>query len=163
CCDPGTRDGLILEKLRRQVEWAWRRSPFYRRKWETAGVSPATLHSLDDLAKFPVVQKAELRLSQAAAPPSGEYLCIEPGEGAGIPATKRLIEETFGGRCVDMGSMAEMTPWMTNAECRARTGMHLWQDLVYTQVCDPGTFAPQGPGAEGTPVYTHLERTSQPM
>src|SRR5205823_1194430 len=83
--------------------------------------------------------------------------------GAGIPATKRLIEETFGGRCVDMGSMAEMTPWMTNAECRARTGMHLWQDLVYTQVCDPGTFAPQGPGAEGTPVYTHLERTSQPM
>src|SRR5439155_7539680 len=33
--------------------------------------------------------------------------------GAGIPATKRLIEETFGGRCVDMGSMAEMTPWMT--------------------------------------------------
>src|SRR2546430_7469914 len=45
CCDPGTRDGLILEKLRRQVEWAWRRSPFYRRKWEAAGGSPATLHS----------------------------------------------------------------------------------------------------------------------
>ena len=30
--------------------------------------------------------------------------------GAGIPATKALIEETFGGICVDMGSMAEMTP-----------------------------------------------------
>src|SRR3989442_1188688 len=83
--------------------------------------------------------------------------------GAGIPATKRLIEETFRGRCVDMGSMAEMTPWMTNAECRHRTGMHLWQDLVYTQVCDPETFAPLPFGAEGTPVYTHLERTSQPM
>src|SRR5207247_1498318 len=201
CLHPGARDALILDKLRRQVAWAWERSPFYRRKWDAAGVSPATLHSLDDLAKFPVVQKAELRLSQAAAPPYGEYLCIEPGEvarihgtsgttgrptvfgigredwerigeaharilwgaalrtrvcsgepGAGIPATERLIEETFGGRCVDMGSMAEMTPWMTNAECRARTGMHLWQDLVYTQVCDPGTFAPQGPGAEGTPV-----------
>src|SRR5437762_7080767 len=87
CCDPGTRDGLILEKLRRQVEWAWRRSPFYRRKWEAAGVSPATLHSLDDLAKFPVVQKAELRLSQAAAPPYGEYLCVEPGEVARIHGT----------------------------------------------------------------------------
>src|SRR5213078_3278244 len=61
---------------------------------------------------------------------------------AGIPAPKRLIEETFGGRCMDMGSMAEMTPWMTNAECRHRTGMHLWQDLVYTQVCAPDTFAP---------------------
>src|SRR5439155_874206 len=58
---------------------------------------------------------------------------------------------------------AEMTPWMTNAECRHRTGMHLWQDLVYTQVCAPETFAPLPFGAEGTPVYTHLERTSQPM
>jgi len=83
--------------------------------------------------------------------------------GAGIPATKRLIEETFGGICVDMGSMAEMSPWMTNGECRYRTGMHLWQDIVYTQVCDPQTFQPLPFGAEGTPVYTHLERTSQPM
>jgi phenylacetate-CoA ligase len=31
-----------------------------------------------------------------------------------------------------MGSMAEMSPWMTNGECRHRTGMHLWQDIVYT-------------------------------
>jgi len=83
--------------------------------------------------------------------------------GAGIPSTKRLIEATFGGICVDMGSMAEMTPWMTNAECRHRTGMHLWQDVVYTQVCDPETLRPLPPGHEGTPVYTHLERTSQPM
>jgi phenylacetate-CoA ligase len=30
-------------------------------------------------------------------------------------------------------------------------------------VCDPETFAPLPYGAEGTPVYTHLERTSQPM
>jgi len=62
--------------------------------------------------------------------------------GAGIPATRALIERTFGGTCVDMGSMAEMSPWMTNGECAHRTGMHLWQDLVYTQVCDPETFRP---------------------
>jgi phenylacetate-CoA ligase len=59
--------------------------------------------------------------------------------------------------------MAEMTPWMTNGECSRRTGMHLWQDIVYTQVCDPNTFEPVPFGHEGTPVYTHLERTSQPM
>jgi phenylacetate-CoA ligase len=296
CLEPRARDALILAKLRRQVGWAWERSPFYRKKWEAAGVSPATLGSLADLERFPIVTKAELRASQAAAPPYGEYLCVEPGAvarihgtsgttgrptvfgidrgdwerigeaharvlwgagirpgdrvlicsffslylgswgalegverlgatafpfgagasgqtlmavqwarelrptafygtpsyalhfaetarregldprelglrtlffsgepGAGIPATKRLIEETFGGACIDMGSMAEMTPWMTNGECRHRTGMHLWQDLVYTQVCDPETFRPVPFGGEGTPVYTHLERTSQPM
>jgi phenylacetate-CoA ligase len=41
--------------------------------------------------------------------------------------------------------------------------MHLWQDMVYGQVCDPKTYQPVPYGAEGTPVYTHLERTSQPM
>jgi phenylacetate-CoA ligase len=296
CAAPAERDRVILAKLQQQVRYAWAKSPFYRRRWEAAGVSPDHLKSLDDLARFPVVQKADLRAAQAAHPPFGDYLCIEPSEvarihgtsgttgrptvfgigaedwerigeaqarvmwgaglrpgdtlmicsffslylgswgtlvggerlgvtvfpfgagvagqtlsavqwardlrpaafygtpsyalhfadvargegidpralgirillfsgepGAGIAATKALIESTFDGICVDMGSMAEMTPWMTNGECRHRTGMHLWQDLVYTQVCDPETFAPLPYGAEGTPVYTHLERTSQPM
>ena len=296
CAPPPARDELILAKLRSQVRYAWERSPFYRRKWEAAGVSPATLRSLPDLGRFPVVTKGELRAAQAASPPFGDYLCIAPeaiarihgtsgttgrptvfgvgaddwgrigeaharilwaigirpgdrvlicsffslymgswgalvggerlgatmfpfgagvqgqtlaavqwareirpsafygtpsyalhfaetarresidprglglrvlffsGEpGAGIASTKRLIEEAFGGICVDTGSMAEMTPWMSNAECPARTGMHLWQDLVYTEVCDPETHRRVPYGSEGTPVYTHLERTSQPM
>ena len=296
CAPPAQRDAVILEKLRQQITYAWERSAFYRRHWQAAGVSPASLRSLDDLSRFPVVRKDDLRAAQAAAPPFGDYLCIEAsavarihgtsgttgrptvfgigaddwerigeaharilwaagirpedrvliasffslylgswgalkgcerlgatafpfgaglagqtlmavqwarelrptafygtpsyalhfaetarregvepkslglrtlffsGEpGAGIPATKRLIEETFGGLCVDMGSMAEMSPWMTNGECRHRTGMHLWQDIVYTQVCDPRSWKPVAFGAEGTPVYTHLERTSQPM
>jgi phenylacetate-CoA ligase len=296
CADPAVRDEIVLAKLKAQVSYAWDHSPFYRRKWHTAGLSPESLCGLKDLARFPVVSKAELRAAQAAEPPFGDYLGIDPsavarihgtsgttgrptvfgigaddwrriaeaharilwgagirphdrilicsffslylgswgalvggerlgatvfpfgagvpgqtlmavqwardlqptafygtpsyalhfaetarregidpaglgfrilffsGEpGAGIPATKELIERSFGGICIDMGSMAEMTPWMTNAECRHRTGMHLWQDLVYTQVCDPETFEPLPYGAEGTPVYTHLERTSQPM
>src|SRR3989304_2366050 len=52
---------------------------------------------------------------------------------------------------------------MTTAGCRHRSGMPLWQDLVYTEVCDPETYRPVPYGSEGTPVYTHLERTSQPM
>ena len=296
CAPPPARDGLILAKLREQIQYAWERSAFYRRKWEAAGVSPGRLRSLADLGRFPVVSKEELRAAQAARPPFGDYLCIAPetvarihgtsgttgrptvfglgaddwarigeaharvlwgmgirpgdrvlicsffslymgswgalaggerlgaamfpfgagvqgqtlaavqwareirptafygtpsyalhfaetarregidprtlgfrilffsGEpGAGIPSTKRLIEDAFGGICLDTGSMAEMTPWMTNGECRSRTGMHLWQDLVYTEVCDPETYRRVPYGSEGTPVYTHLERTSQPM
>jgi phenylacetate-CoA ligase len=41
--------------------------------------------------------------------------------------------------------------------------MHLWQDVVYAEVCDPNSFLPVPYGSEGTPLYTHLERTSQPM
>lgn len=84
--------------------------------------------------------------------------------GAGIPATKRQIEETYGGAlCIDSGSMGEMTPWMTNAECELRRGMHLWQDIVFTELVHPETHEVVPYGGEGVPVYTHLERTSQPM
>src|SRR5262249_38303693 len=70
---PAAREELIFGKLRRQVTYAWETSEFYRRKWQAAGVSPDTLRSLDDLRRFPVVQKAELRRAQAAAPPFGDY------------------------------------------------------------------------------------------
>jgi phenylacetate-CoA ligase len=52
---------------------------------------------------------------------------------------------------------------MTNAECSERSGMHLWDDIVYTEMLDPDTEEPVGPGEVGVPVYTHLERDSQPM
>ncbi len=293
---PGEREAFIVRRLQAVVRWAWERAPFYRHKWDEAGVHPDHLRTLEDLHRFPVVTKAELRREQAARPPFGRYLCVDrsdvarihgtsgttgeptafaigkgdwrrianaharimwgmglrptdtifiasffslyvgswgalaggerlratcfpfgagvPGQtlmavrwlrdtrptafygtpsyalhlaevaagekidprdfglrvmffsgepGAGIPATKRQIEDTFGAVCIDSGSMAEMTPWMTNAECELRCGMHLWQDIVFCEVCDPRTFAPVAYGREGTPVYTHLERTSQPM
>jgi phenylacetate-CoA ligase len=296
CADPRDRDAIVFRKLQGQLQYAWEHGSFYRSKWQEAGVSPATLQCLADLAKFPVVQKADLRQAQAKCPPFGDYLCVHPSEvarihgtsgttgrptvfgidagdwerigeaharvlwgagirprdrvlicsffslylgswgalkgcerlgasvfpfgagvagqtrsavewareihptafystpsyalhfaetarqqgvdprtlgirtlffsgepGAGIPSTKRQIEDTFGGACIDLGTMAEMTPWMSSGECRNRTGMHLYQDIVYTEVCDPRTFQPVPFGREGTPVYTHLERTSQPM
>jgi phenylacetate-CoA ligase len=83
--------------------------------------------------------------------------------GAGIPSTKRLIETTFNAICIDSGSMGEVTPWMNIAECAERTGMHLWQDFVYTELCDPRTWERVPFGSRGTPVYTQLERTTQPM
>jgi phenylacetate-CoA ligase len=87
CAPPAERDRVILAKLRAQLEYAWARSAFYRRRWEAAGVSPGTLKSLDDLARFPVVQKSDLRAAQASAPPFGDYLCIEPSAVARIHGT----------------------------------------------------------------------------
>jgi phenylacetate-CoA ligase len=59
--------------------------------------------------------------------------------------------------------MAEVTPWMHAAGTKETGGMVLWQDMVYTEVCDPKSHARVGWGKRGTPVYTQLERTSQPM
>ena len=84
--------------------------------------------------------------------------------GASVPATRKLIEDTYGCYVVDQGSMAEMTPWMSNSGCRhLPQGMHLWQDIVYTELVDPEANRNLPMGAEGVPVYSHTERTSQPM
>ena len=83
--------------------------------------------------------------------------------GASISAVRDKICQAYGGRVIDSGSMAEMTPWMNVAGSWESAGMLLWQDIVYTEVCDPGSFRRVPFGCRGTPVYTHLERTSQPM
>ena len=83
--------------------------------------------------------------------------------GASIPAVRGKIEEIYGARVVDCGSMAEMTPWMGLSGTAETSGMLCWQDIVYTEVCAPDTMRRVPYGARGTPVYTHLERTSQPM
>lgn len=84
--------------------------------------------------------------------------------GASIPAVVEKLSAAFDARVFDSGSMAEMTPWMHVAGSAETTpGMLLWQDLVYTEVCDPSNYRRVPYGRRGTPVYTHLERTSQPM
>ena len=83
--------------------------------------------------------------------------------GASIPAVRAKIEETYGAKVIDCGSMGEMTPWMNVAGSAETEGMLCWQDVVYTEVCDPARFRRVPYGRRGTPVYTHLERTSQPM
>ncbi|MGH3555994.1 MAG: phenylacetate--CoA ligase family protein [Mycobacterium sp.] len=83
--------------------------------------------------------------------------------GASIPAIRDQITDAFGARVYDSGSMAEAAPWMALGSAADEPGMLCWQDLVYTQVCDPVTLRRLPYGAEGTPVYTTLERLSQPM
>lgn len=95
----------------------------------------------------------------------GLKLMFFSGEpGASIPGIRDRIEDHFGAKVIDCGSMAEMTPWMNAAgSWESSEGMLLWQDIVYGEVCDPKTYRRVAYGERGTPVYTHLERTSQPM
>jgi phenylacetate-CoA ligase len=295
--DPGAREAAIVERIRVVMEHAWEHAPFYRRKWDEAGVHPSHVTSLEAFEAVPVVTKHELRKAQAEHPPFGDYLCVpesevhhihgtsgttgtptafgigrddwraiandharalwgmglRPGDrvfiaaifslylgswgimlgaerlrcqvfpfgagapgmtaraaswlaaftargfygtpsyalhlaevaheegldardfglevmlfsgepGASIPGIRARIEDAYGAKVLDCGTMAEMTPFLSAAgTAESGRGMVLWQDMVYHEVCDPTTFARVPYGAQGTPVYTHLDRTSQPM
>lgn len=83
--------------------------------------------------------------------------------GGSIPSIRDKIQEIYGAKVVDCGTMAELTPWMHASGSADTEGMLLWQDIVYTEVADPKTNRRVPYGEQGTPIYTHLERTSQPM
>jgi len=95
----------------------------------------------------------------------GLKLLFFSGEpGASVPGVRDRIRDAYNARVIDCGSMAEMSPFMNVAGSeQSDEGMLCWQDVIYTEVCDPKTFRRVPYGQRGTPVYTHLERTSQPM
>ena len=74
--DPGVRNEKILVRLREVMEYAYETSPFYKKKWDEAGIRAEHIRSLEDFEKVPVVTKNELREAQARAEPFGDYLCI---------------------------------------------------------------------------------------
>ncbi len=108
---------------------------------------------------------AEVAVSEGYRPREfGLEIMFFSGEpGASVPGVRDRIADAYGARVIDCGSMAEMTPFMHIAGSGETDGMLCWQDVVYTEVCDPATFRRVRYGQRGTPVYTHLERTSQPM
>lgn len=84
--------------------------------------------------------------------------------GASVPGVRDRIRDAYKAEVFDCGSMAEMSPFMNvAASAESSMGMLCWQDVCYTEVSDPKTFVRVPYGQRGTPVYTHLERTSQPM
>jgi len=54
-------EAIQLTRLRETLEHVFSNSPVYRAKFEAAGVTPADLNELSDLAKFPFTTKQDLR------------------------------------------------------------------------------------------------------
>ncbi len=73
-----------LRLLRDQLARVHARSPFYRRKLDAAGIKPDDIKTMDDVRRIPLTEKEELRLSQAADPPWGDFACIGPDEAVRV-------------------------------------------------------------------------------
>lgn len=68
---------LQEERFLSVVHWAYKKSIFYKRKFDQAGVSLSDIKSLKDINKLPFIYKDDLRISQENAPPYGEH-CVSP-------------------------------------------------------------------------------------
>ncbi len=73
--------------LRGTLKRVWDISPFYRRKFEKAGVDPRELEGRRDLHLLPVTSKVELAEEQRRAPPYGDLPSAPSSEFATVVGT----------------------------------------------------------------------------
>ena len=70
--EPEQIEARQLERLKSRAQSAYA-VPFFARRFDEAGVSPADLESLDDLSRFPAYRVDDIRRSIEAHPPLGDY------------------------------------------------------------------------------------------
>jgi len=72
---------LQLRKVRDLCEYVYDNSPFYRRKFEAAGIDPSEIETMADVREIPVTTKDELREAQGGEPfPYGDLLAADPAD-----------------------------------------------------------------------------------
>lgn len=102
------RDKLLeyqLDLFRKQMAYVYERAPFYRKKFDDAGVRPEHIKKLDDVRKVPFTTKEELRKSQENYPPYGDFLCIPPEEGV-------RVFQTTGTTGIPVRSLLSKRDWL---------------------------------------------------
>jgi phenylacetate-CoA ligase len=75
---PNRLHALQEQRLRSVAHYVCDRAPFWRRKFEVGGITPADIRSLDDLGRLPFCTKEELQADQQAHPPFGSYVACAP-------------------------------------------------------------------------------------
>ena len=70
-------DKLHLRRVQALAHYAYENTPFYRKKFDNAGLKPSDIRSLDDLKrKVPITDKSEIIELQQQRPPYGDTLAL---------------------------------------------------------------------------------------
>lgn len=97
-------DALKLDRLKRHLAHAEAGSPWYRASFAKAGVGAHSLQSLDDLRRFPFLDKKTLRERQQAVPllgdiaavPESDVVYVSASSGStGVPTLSPFTAQDF--------------------------------------------------------------------
>ena len=75
---PDALKNLQLEKTKQTLQRAYQKSDFYRRRFDKAGVKPDDFKTLEDITRFPLIDKQDLIKDQEQHPPFGSRVCVGP-------------------------------------------------------------------------------------
>ena len=116
---------IVLRALQNErfvslVEDGWR-NPFYRRRWQAAGLEPGDIKSLDDIVKLPMFNSDDIKHNQSSYPPFGDIQDISPEQFSRTPLKIHTSGGTTG---TPRPTLFGPIEWEVNANSCAR-GLHL--------------------------------------
>jgi phenylacetate-CoA ligase len=97
-------EALKLGLLQEHLNHAYDNSPYYRNSFDAIGVHPRQLKSLDDIRRFPFIDKQILRERQLAVPPFGDIVAVPEREivyisassgSTGVPTASPFTAQDF--------------------------------------------------------------------
>ncbi len=75
---------------------------------------------------------------------------------------RNRMQDWLGIRAIDIYGTSELSgPMFT--ECSEQKGIHIWSDIALTEIIDPKTEEPVGPGEKGELTITILKKEALPM
>ena len=123
-----SRDQLISiqnDKLSALAPFLYENSAFYRARFDRLGLAPTDIASVDDLVKWPVIDKSEMMEDAEANPPYGTYSTIGEAEWAdrgwmlfsssGSTGTPRVFRYTHVDRAYWEWANARSMRWASGA------------------------------------------------
>ncbi|MEW6266529.1 MAG: AMP-binding protein [Thermodesulfobacteriota bacterium] len=78
---------IETEALKKQIAYVYRSSPFYRQKFDQAGFGPEEFKTWEDLSRFPLTTKEDLRLTQEETGGLGGHQCADMADIIRIQGT----------------------------------------------------------------------------
>ena len=91
----GRLQDLQNERFVKLLAAGWQ-NPFYRRRWEAAGLTPDDVHDLSDITKLPTFNSDDIKESQYSFPPSGDIQNAALDERARVPLKMHTSGGTTG-------------------------------------------------------------------
>lgn len=97
-------DSLKLGLLQHSLKHAYDHSPYYRASFDAAGVSPDQVRSLDDIRRFPLIRKQNVRERQEAVAPFGDLVAVPERDivyisassgSTGVPTASPFTQQDF--------------------------------------------------------------------
>jgi phenylacetate-CoA ligase len=67
---------LQFEKTKQTLERAYHKSVFYRQRFDKVGIKPDDFKTIEDIARFPFIDKQDLIKDQEQHPPFGSRVCV---------------------------------------------------------------------------------------